>query len=108
MSNLTEPQSLLREIANRTSGELTTVEVITYVEALSRSASTLAGVEKDYAAKPSAINSTLSVGSIYHCCFTVNSWSLAVKQQSCFELIRKTTGVTRSHVPSIQFSCTAV
>uniref|UniRef100_A0A3Q2NVD8 Adhesion G protein-coupled receptor L4 n=1 Tax=Fundulus heteroclitus TaxID=8078 RepID=A0A3Q2NVD8_FUNHE len=60
MSNLTEPQSLLREIANRTSGELTSVEVIAYVEALSRSASTLAAVEKDYTVKPSAVNSTLS------------------------------------------------
>lgn len=77
MSNLTEPQSLLREIANRTSGELTSVEVIAYVEALSRSASTLAAVEKDYTVKPSAINSTLSVGSVYHCCFSVNTWSYA-------------------------------
>ncbi|CAG5864377.1 unnamed protein product [Menidia menidia] len=60
MSNLTEPQSLLKEIAKQTSGELTSVEVIAYVEALSRSASTLAAGERDYAVKPSAINSTLS------------------------------------------------
>uniref|UniRef100_A0AAX7U3P2 Adhesion G protein-coupled receptor L4 n=1 Tax=Astatotilapia calliptera TaxID=8154 RepID=A0AAX7U3P2_ASTCA len=48
MSNLTEPQSLLKEIAKQTSGELTSVEVIAYVEALSRSASTLGAAEKDY------------------------------------------------------------
>ncbi|XP_034439362.1 adhesion G protein-coupled receptor L4 [Hippoglossus hippoglossus] len=60
MSNLTEPQSLLKEIAKQTSGELTSVEVIAYVEALSRSASTLAAGEKDSTVKPSVINSTLS------------------------------------------------
>uniref|UniRef100_A0A8C3G6B1 Adhesion G protein-coupled receptor L4 n=1 Tax=Cyclopterus lumpus TaxID=8103 RepID=A0A8C3G6B1_CYCLU len=60
MSNLTEPQSLLKEIAKQTSGELTSVEVIAYVEALSRSASTLAAGGKDYTVKPSVINSTLT------------------------------------------------
>lgn len=55
MSNFSEPQSLLKEIAAQTSGELTPVEVITYVEALSRSA------EKDFTVKPSAVNSTLTV-----------------------------------------------
>ncbi|XP_070765228.1 adhesion G protein-coupled receptor L4 [Enoplosus armatus] len=60
MSNLTEPQSLLKEIAKQTSGELTSVEVIAYVEALSRSALTLAAREKDYTVKPSVINSTLT------------------------------------------------
>uniref|UniRef100_A0A8C7Z8B3 Adhesion G protein-coupled receptor L4 n=1 Tax=Oryzias sinensis TaxID=183150 RepID=A0A8C7Z8B3_9TELE len=60
MSNFTEPQSLLKEIAKQTSGELTSVEVIAYVEALSRSASTLAAGKKDFTVKPSAINSTLS------------------------------------------------
>ncbi|XP_059197863.1 adhesion G protein-coupled receptor L4 isoform X2 [Centropristis striata] len=60
MSNLTEPQSLLKEIAKQTSGELTSVEVIAYVEALCRSASTLAAEEKDYTVKPSVINSTLT------------------------------------------------
>ncbi|XP_030290238.1 adhesion G protein-coupled receptor L4 [Sparus aurata] len=60
MNNLTEPQSLLREIAKQTSGELTSVEVIAYVEALSQSASTLAAGEKDYTVKPSFINSTLT------------------------------------------------
>ncbi|XP_026201037.1 adhesion G protein-coupled receptor L4 [Anabas testudineus] len=60
MSNLTEPQSLLKEIAKQTSGDLTSVEVIAYVEALCRSTSTLAVAEKDYAVKPSVINSTLS------------------------------------------------
>ncbi|XP_008295159.1 adhesion G protein-coupled receptor L4 [Stegastes partitus] len=54
MSNLTEPQTLLKEIAEQTSGELTSVEVIAYVEALSRSAS------KDSTVPPSAINATLS------------------------------------------------
>lgn len=77
MSNLTEPQSLLKEIAKQTSGELTSVEVIAYVEALSRSASTLGATEKDYAVKPSAINSTLSVIFVYHSCFSVNSWKSA-------------------------------
>ncbi|XP_044057061.1 adhesion G protein-coupled receptor L4 [Siniperca chuatsi] len=60
MSNLTEPQSLLKEIAKQTSGELTSVEVIAYVEALSRSTSTLAAGEKYYTVKPSVINSTLT------------------------------------------------
>ncbi|KAM7387911.1 hypothetical protein PAMP_024122 [Pampus punctatissimus] len=60
MSNLTEPESLLKEIANKTSGELTSVEVIAYVEALCQSASTLAAREDDYTVKPSVINSTLS------------------------------------------------
>ncbi|XP_062252001.1 adhesion G protein-coupled receptor L4 [Platichthys flesus] len=60
MSNLTEPQSLLKEIAEQTSGDLTSVEVIAYVEALSRSASTLAAGEKDSNVTPSVINSTLS------------------------------------------------
>lgn len=64
MSNFTEPQSLLKEIAKQTSGELTSVEVIAYVEALSRSASTLAAGKKDFTVKPSAINSTLSVGFV--------------------------------------------
>lgn len=77
MSNLTEPQSLLKEIAKQTSGELTSVEVIVYVEALSRSASALASAEKDYTVKPSAINSTLSVGFVYHGCFSINTWSSA-------------------------------
>ncbi|XP_029989109.1 adhesion G protein-coupled receptor L4 [Sphaeramia orbicularis] len=60
MSNLTEPQSLLREIARQTSGDLTSVEVIAYVEALSQSTSMLADSEKDYTVKPSVINSTLT------------------------------------------------
>lgn len=68
MSNFSEPQSLLKEIAMQTSGELTSVEVITYVEALSRSA------EKDYAVKPSAVNSTLTViFSSSSACFTLRS-----------------------------------
>uniref|UniRef100_A0A7N9AVY7 Adhesion G protein-coupled receptor L4 n=1 Tax=Mastacembelus armatus TaxID=205130 RepID=A0A7N9AVY7_9TELE len=58
--NLTEPQSLLKEIAKQTSGELTSVEVIAYVEALCHSASALTAGEKDYTVKPSIINSTLS------------------------------------------------
>lgn len=59
MSNFSETQSRLKEIAARTSGELTSVEVITYVEALSRSTA------KDYTVKPSAVNSTLTVSLIY-------------------------------------------
>lgn len=77
MSNLTEPQSLLKEIAKQTSGDLTSVEVIAYVEALCRSTSTLAAAEKDYAFKPSVINSTLSVTFIYLYCFSFNIWSFA-------------------------------
>ncbi|KAM9848895.1 adhesion G protein-coupled receptor L4 [Aulostomus maculatus] len=57
MSNLTEPQSLLSEIARQTSRELTSVDVIAYVEVLSRSASTLAAGEK---LEPPVIYSTLS------------------------------------------------
>lgn len=53
------------EIAKQTSGELTSVEVITYVEALCRSTSTLASKEKDYTVKPSAINSTLTVTFVH-------------------------------------------
>ncbi|TDH08637.1 hypothetical protein EPR50_G00099660 [Perca flavescens] len=60
MSNLTEPQSLLKEIVKQTSGELTSVEVIAYVEALSQSASKLSAQEKDYTVKPSVINSSLT------------------------------------------------
>lgn len=60
MSNLTEPQSLLKEIAKQTSGDLTSVEVIAYVEALCQSASALASGEKNNV-KPSVINATLSV-----------------------------------------------
>uniref|UniRef100_A0A3Q3JSE3 Adhesion G protein-coupled receptor L4 n=1 Tax=Monopterus albus TaxID=43700 RepID=A0A3Q3JSE3_MONAL len=65
ISNFTDPQSLLEEIGKQTSGELTSVEVIAYVEALCRSASTLAAGEKDYALNPSVINSTLSVIFVY-------------------------------------------
>lgn len=78
MSNLTEPQSLLKEIAKQTSGELTSVEVIAYVEALCRSASTLTAEEKDYTVKPSAINSTLRVIFVYHSSFSINIWSFAL------------------------------
>lgn len=99
MSNLTEPQSLLGEIANRTSGELTSVEVIAYVEALSRSASTLAAVEKDYTVKPSAVNSTLSVGSVYHCCFSVNTWSYAETAAMFWTGLKE---LLLLHVPSIK------
>lgn len=62
MSNFSEPQSLLEEISTQTSGELTSVEVITYVEALSRSTG------KDYAVKPSAVNSTLMVTLFFKFC----------------------------------------
>ena len=70
MSNLTEPESLLKEIANQTSGELTSVEVIAYVEALCQSASMLAAGENDYTVKPSVINSTLSVIFVYQSRFS--------------------------------------
>ncbi|XP_029004659.1 adhesion G protein-coupled receptor L4 [Betta splendens] len=60
MSNLTEPQGLLAEIAERTSGDLSSVEVIAYVEAVCRSASTLAAAGEDGAVQPSVINATLS------------------------------------------------
>ncbi|KAM4628873.1 adhesion G protein-coupled receptor L4 [Polymixia lowei] len=59
MSNITEPQSLLEEIAKQTSGELTSVEVISYVEALSQSTLMLS-LKKDHTAKPALINSTLT------------------------------------------------
>lgn len=61
MRNLTEPQSLLKEIAKQTSSELSSVEVITYVEALSRSVPTLASAGKDSSMEPSSINATLTV-----------------------------------------------
>ncbi|KAG7282890.1 hypothetical protein CRUP_020728 [Coryphaenoides rupestris] len=57
MSNLTEPQSILREIAVKTSGDLTSVEVISYVEALSRSAWRLES--KEVTARPGTVNATL-------------------------------------------------
>ncbi|KAJ4943746.1 hypothetical protein JOQ06_006243 [Pogonophryne albipinna] len=60
MSNITEPQSLLKEIVKQTSGELTSVQVIAYVEALCRSALTLSAEGKDSTVKPSVINSTLT------------------------------------------------
>lgn len=61
MRNLSEPQSLLKEIAKQTSGELSTVELIVYVEALSRSTSMLAPPGKDANTEPSSVNSTLTV-----------------------------------------------
>jgi len=64
MSNLTEPQSILAEIAVRTSGDLTSVEVISYVEALSRSAWRLES--KEFAARPGTVNATLAVSSVLH------------------------------------------
>uniref|UniRef100_A0A8C6TLC7 Adhesion G protein-coupled receptor L4 n=1 Tax=Neogobius melanostomus TaxID=47308 RepID=A0A8C6TLC7_9GOBI len=53
-----EPQSALQEIVNRTSGELTSVEVIAFVEALSWFTSALG--TRNHTVKPSAINSTLT------------------------------------------------
>lgn len=87
MSNFTEPQSLLKEIAAQSSGELTSVEVITYVEALCQSASTLVSKEKDYTVEPSVINSTLTV--IFF--FTVHVFHFPFgdlsELQLCFELV---------------------
>lgn len=86
MSNLTEPQSLLKEIAKQTSGELTSVEVIAYVEALCQSASTLAAGEKDYTVKPSVVNSTLTVIFVYHSC-SHSTFGVLPELQLCFELV---------------------
>lgn len=61
MGNITEPQTLLEEIATQTSGELSSVEVITYVEALSRSTAMLASTGQDPSMGPSSVNSTLTV-----------------------------------------------
>lgn len=77
MSNLTEPQSLLREIAKQTSGDLTSVEVIAYVEALSQSTLMLRAAEKDFVAKPSVINATLSVNFAHHSFSSFNGWNSA-------------------------------
>ncbi|XP_077440369.1 adhesion G protein-coupled receptor L4 [Vanacampus margaritifer] len=60
MSNLTEPLSLLNEIAQQSSGDLTSVEVIAYVEALSRSTSLLATGGKDQPIEPAVVHSTLT------------------------------------------------
>uniref|UniRef100_A0A7N8Y9A9 Adhesion G protein-coupled receptor L4 n=1 Tax=Mastacembelus armatus TaxID=205130 RepID=A0A7N8Y9A9_9TELE len=48
--------TLLKEIAKQTSGELTSVEVIAYVEALCHSASALTAGEKDYTKLVKAVN----------------------------------------------------
>ncbi|XP_072294862.1 adhesion G protein-coupled receptor L4 [Eucyclogobius newberryi] len=58
LTHLKEPQSMLQELVNQTSGELTSVEIIAFVEALSWSTSAL-GTKND-SVKPSAINSTLT------------------------------------------------
>ena len=54
---------MLGEIAAKTSGDLTSVEVISYVEALSRSAWRFEGNQA--AAEPGAINATLTVSSLF-------------------------------------------
>ncbi|XP_077572925.1 adhesion G protein-coupled receptor L4 [Stigmatopora nigra] len=59
LNNLTEPLSLLNKIAQQSSGDLTSVEVIAFVEALSRSMSLLATGEKDQAVAPAVAHSTL-------------------------------------------------
>ncbi|XP_077462675.1 adhesion G protein-coupled receptor L4 [Stigmatopora argus] len=59
LNNLTEPLSLLNKIAQQSSGDLTSVEVIAFVEALSRSMSLLATGEKDQAIAPAVAHSTL-------------------------------------------------
>uniref|UniRef100_A0A3B4AB58 Adhesion G protein-coupled receptor L4 n=1 Tax=Periophthalmus magnuspinnatus TaxID=409849 RepID=A0A3B4AB58_9GOBI len=61
LTHLREPESALQEIVNKTSGELTPVEVIAFVEALSWFTSALG--TKNTTVKPSAINSTLIVRS---------------------------------------------
>lgn len=58
LTNLRERQGALQEIVNRTSGELTSVEVIAFVEALSWSTSALG--TQNGTVKPSSINTTLT------------------------------------------------
>ncbi|KAJ3598955.1 hypothetical protein NHX12_032918, partial [Muraenolepis orangiensis] len=61
MANLTESRSMLAEIAAKTSGgELTSMEVISYVEALSLSSSWHFEGRGDMEATPSVINTTLT------------------------------------------------
>ncbi|XP_051930503.1 adhesion G protein-coupled receptor L4 [Hippocampus zosterae] len=60
MSNLTEPLSLLNEIAQQSSGDLTSVQVIAYVEALSLSTSLLATGGEDQPVKPAVVHATLT------------------------------------------------
>jgi hypothetical protein len=49
------------EIEKQTSGELTSVDVISYVEALSQSASLMSSGEKNQTAKPAVTKATLRV-----------------------------------------------
>jgi hypothetical protein len=63
IANLTEPRSMLGEITAKTSGDLTSVEVISYVEALSRSAWRFEG--NHAVSEPSAVNATLTVSSVF-------------------------------------------
>ncbi|XP_059922971.1 adhesion G protein-coupled receptor L4 [Gadus macrocephalus] len=58
IANLTEPRSMLGEITAKTSGDLTSVEVISYVEALSRSAWRFEG--NHAVSEPGAVNATLT------------------------------------------------
>ncbi|CAB1332318.1 unnamed protein product, partial [Coregonus sp. 'balchen'] len=57
--NLTDLQSLLVEIEKQTSGELTSVDVISYVEALSQSASLMSSGEKNLTVKPAVTKAIL-------------------------------------------------
>lgn len=61
MRNFTEPQRLLKEIADQSYSELSSVEVIAYVEALSRSTAMLASTGPDASMEPSSINTSLTV-----------------------------------------------
>uniref|UniRef100_A0A674MV50 Adhesion G protein-coupled receptor L4 n=1 Tax=Takifugu rubripes TaxID=31033 RepID=A0A674MV50_TAKRU len=61
MRNFTEPQRLLKEIAEQTYSELSSVEVIAYVEALSRSTAMLASTGSDSSMEPSSTNTSLTV-----------------------------------------------
>ncbi|TNM87945.1 hypothetical protein fugu_006166 [Takifugu bimaculatus] len=60
MRNFTEPQRLLKEIAEQTYSELSSVEVIAYVEALSRSTAMLASTGSDSSMEPSSTNTSLT------------------------------------------------
>lgn len=60
MSNLTEPKSLLEEITKQTTGELTPVDVISFVEALSRSTSLLDSKGKEQQITKHVIKETLT------------------------------------------------
>ncbi|KAM6963045.1 adhesion G protein-coupled receptor L4 [Aplochiton taeniatus] len=60
MRSLTQPERLLWELVKQTSGELTTVDVISNVEALALSSSMLSSREWNHTSQPAFIKSTLT------------------------------------------------